>query len=161
MEFRRLTDEPLYDDSSDSGLGSLMYGGTTTIAGAQVDAVANITPIDYFGIAFAVRSGRNDLVNAEVPYLPSVELSAHYRHEFPVNVTLTADIGAYSERRAAAFVDRVAPGGFWAGLKAEYDGVERMTLFMNIENLLNRKDQVWRGYRIEPLRVDVGISYRW
>lgn len=161
MEFRRLTDEPLYDDSSDSGIGSLMYGGTTTIAGAQVDAVANITPIDYFGIAFAVRSGRNDLINAEVPYLPSVELSAHYRHEFPVNVTLTADIGAYSERRAAAFVDRVAPGGFWAGLKAEYDGIERMTLFMNIENLLNRKDQVWRGYRIEPLRVDVGISYRW
>ncbi len=161
MEFRRLTDEPLYDDPSDSGIGLLTYGGTTTIAAAQVNAVANITPIDYFGIAFAVRSGRNDRINAEVPYLPSVEFSAHYRHEFPVDLALSAEIGTYSQRRAAASVNRGVPAGFWTGLKAEYDGVERMTLFLNIENMLNRKDQVWRGYRIEPLRLDLGISYRW
>ncbi|MEX2117616.1 MAG: hypothetical protein WEB37_12090, partial [Bacteroidota bacterium] len=51
FEFRRSTDEPLYDDMADSGIGLLEYGGTTTIVGARVDAVANITPIDYFGIA--------------------------------------------------------------------------------------------------------------
>ncbi|MEX1139474.1 MAG: hypothetical protein WEB33_11220 [Bacteroidota bacterium] len=161
FEFRRSTDEPLYDDSSDSGIGLLAYGGTTTVAGVRVDAVANITPIDYFGIAITARSVRNDLIGAQVPYLPGVEFSASYRHRFPFNVTLTGEIGAYSDRRAAASVARTVPGGFWTGLKAEYDGVERMTLFMNFENVLNRKDQVWRGYRIEPLRADVGISYRW
>ncbi|MEX2117668.1 MAG: hypothetical protein WEB37_12360, partial [Bacteroidota bacterium] len=125
------------------------------------DAVANITPIDYFGIALTARSGRNDRTNAQIPYLPGFEFSASYRHVFPIDVTLTAEIGAYTERRAAAFVSRTAPGGFWSGLKAEYEGVERLTLFLNFENLLNRRDVVWRGYRVEPLRVDVGVSYRW
>lgn len=161
LEYRRSTDEPLYNDSSDSGIGSLAYGGTTTVAGVRAHAVANITPIDYFGFAFAVRSSRNDRIGAEIPYMPSVEFSANYRHEFPVHVTLTAEIGAYSERRATALIERMVPGGFWTGLNVEYDGVDRLTLFMTIENVLNRNDQVWRGYRTEPLRMDVGVSYRW
>jgi hypothetical protein len=161
FEFRRSTDEPLYDDPTGSGIGRLEYGGTTTITGVRVDAVANITPIDYFGIALTTRSGRNDRINAQVPYLPGLELSGTYRHVFPVGVTVTAEIGAYTERRAAAFVARTAPGGFWSGLKAEYEGGKRLTLFLNFENLLNRSDEVWSGYRVEPFRADAGVSFRW
>lgn len=161
FEFRRSTDEPLYDDPAASGIGRLEYGGTTTIAGARVDAVANITPIDYFGMALTARSGRNDRTNAQIPYLPGFELSASYSHMFPIDVTVTAEISAYSERRAAAVASRTAPGGFWSGLKAEYEGVERLTLFLNFENLLSRNDEVWSGYVVEPFRADLGISFRW
>jgi outer membrane receptor protein involved in Fe transport len=161
FEFRRSTDEPLYDDPTASGIGMLEYGGTTTIVAARVDAVANITPIDYFGIALTTHSGRNDRINAQVPYLPGLELSTTYRHAFPIGVTVTAEVGAYTERRAAALASRTAPGGFWSGLKAEYEGVDRLTLFLNFENLLNRKDEVWSGYRVEPFRADVGVSFRW
>jgi len=161
FEFRRSTDEPLYDDTSDSGIGALEYGGTTSIVGVRIDAVANITPIDYFGITLTARSAKNDRINAQVPYMPGFELSATWRHVFPIGVRLTAEMSAYTGRRAAALVPNTAPSGFWSGLKAEYEGIERLTLFLNFENLLNRRDQVWRGYRVEPLRADVGVSYRW
>jgi outer membrane receptor protein involved in Fe transport len=80
---------------------------------------------------------------------------------FPAGVTVTTEVGAYAERRASAFVSRTAPGGFWSGLKAEYDGGKRLTFFLNFENLLNRSDEVWSGYRVEPFRADVGVSFRW
>jgi hypothetical protein len=78
-----------------------------------------------------------------------------------VDVAVTGSISGYGSRRASAFSDRTAGGGFWCGVKAEYLGVSRLTVFLNLENLLDRSDEVWRGYRVEPFRADVGLSYRW
>ncbi|MBI4418989.1 MAG: hypothetical protein HY563_09430, partial [Ignavibacteriales bacterium] len=59
VEYQKATDVALYDDGADTGIGTFRYGGTTSILSARMDAVANITPIDYFAVAVTARSSRN------------------------------------------------------------------------------------------------------
>ena len=159
--YQQSSDIPLYDDSPESGIGTLVYGGTTTMASIRFDGVAYITPNDYFALALTARSTQNDHIGGSVPYRPGFEGSVQYRHRFPVEVSVTASLSAYGSRRATAFADRRAAGGFWSALKTNYEGISRLTLFLNLENLLDRRDEVWRGYRVEPFRVEIGLSYRW
>ncbi|HEX9615626.1 MAG TPA: hypothetical protein VGA55_08960, partial [Bacteroidota bacterium] len=159
FEYERSTGIALYDDST--GIGTLAYGGITTTASVRFDGVAYITPIDYFALAVTARSTHNDMTGGSVPYVPGFEGSGMYRHEFPEDIVVTASLSGYGSRRAAVLTDRRAAGGFWTGLKAEYVGFPRLTVFVNFENLLDRRDEVWRGYRVEPFRADMGLSYRW
>lgn len=156
-----MTDAPLYEDGSDSGIGSFRYGGTTSILAARADLVANITPIDYFSLSTTVRSSKNDETGARVPYLPGFEGSVVYRRTIMPSVEASLALNGFTERRASASGALTVPGGMWTALRIEYRGVPRLTIFANVENLLDRNDQVWRRYRVEPLRLDIGCSYRW
>lgn len=161
LEMRRMTDAPLYEDGADSGIGSFRYGGTTDVLSARVDLVANITPIDYFSLSATLRSTRNDETGGRVPYLPGFEGSVVYRRTILPSVAAALGLNTFTERLASASGGWTAPGGFWSSLRIEYRGVPRLTVFANFENLLDRDDQVWRRYRVEPLRLDIGCSYRW
>ncbi|MBI4418195.1 MAG: hypothetical protein HY563_05415, partial [Ignavibacteriales bacterium] len=142
------------------GIGTFRYGGTTSILSARMDAVANITPIDYFAVAVTARSSRNDVTSARVPYLPGFEFSALYRRTFAA-FKVTVSVNAFTERRASRVGPLTAPGGLWSGVRMEYGGIPRLKVFLNLENVLDRSDQLWRGYDVEPLRIDLGFSYRW
>ena len=43
------------------------------------------------------------------------------------------------------------------GLK--YDLTPQFNLFGKVENLLNRKDEIWVGYTVQGLRLKLGVSF--
>lgn len=159
--YRRTTDLPLYSDSADSGVGSFQYGGTTSILTVRADAVANITPNDYFAVAATANSTENDLTRASVPYIPGFELSAFYRRILSSAFEASISLNGYTQRRASVTGPLTVPGGLWSGMRLEYTGIRGLRLFVAAENIFDRNDQVWKNYRVEPFRIDLGLSYRW
>jgi len=159
--YRRTTDLPLYSDGANSGVGSFQYGGTTSLLTVRADAVANITPNDYFAVAATANSTKNDLTRARVPYIPGFEMSAFYRRILSSAFQASVSLNGYTQRRASATGSLTAPGGLWSAVRLEYTGIRGLRLFVAAENIFDRDDQAWKNYPVEPFRIDLGLSYRW
>ncbi|MBI4428230.1 MAG: hypothetical protein HY562_03840 [Ignavibacteriales bacterium] len=91
-EAKSYHDYPLYADSASQGMWVLVYGGTTTLIRYRGELFAKFSPIDYFASALVMNSSRNSLTGRAVPYVPDLEFSAAYTHDFPFGVSATGSL---------------------------------------------------------------------
>lgn len=160
LEFRSMTDYPLYADSSGTGVWLLAYGGKTTVTAYHLDGVANIRSNDYFAVKSVARLSRSTVVR-HIPYLPEFEGSVFWTHRFGSDFELSTSVGVVSSQDVD-FVGSSSVGGHvWTGLKVVYLGFADLRIFAEATNMANQNYERWKGYRAEPFRISAGLMYRW
>lgn len=160
IDYRSMTDYPLYADTAGVGIWSLEYGGKTEITTFHIDGVANIGSNDYFAGSVEARTGRNSVMN-RVPYLPGFEASLGWRHRFPFDVAVSPSASVIGAADADfAGVSEIG-SRVWTSIKIEYVGIPDLGFLVEITNLIGRKQEVWKGYRAEPFRAAAGVTYHW
>lgn len=161
LRYQSIGDYPLYADSSGKGMWTLAYAGRTKVLSFEIEAVANLTPNDYFAGALVFTDARNSMIAGRVPSIPSVQGSALYRLTLPAGIVVSPRMGYVNARRLHVEGNQKVAGYFFTGLTLEYQGLPRWTLFGDVKNLFDKRYEVWRGYRAEPFSVTLGVSARW
>jgi outer membrane receptor protein involved in Fe transport len=64
-------------------------------------------------------------------------------------------------RRVDVFGGNSIPAYLLLGLRTEYGVLQRINIFVDVQNLTDRRFEVWRGYRADPFMISAGASYRW
>ena len=161
VRWEQWKDEPLYADTAGTGLWTLEYAGTTTRLEAELEAFANLSANDYVAVSIVGRSSRIDETSVPVPYVPEAEGSASYRHRFALGIDLLARVSVFGRRNTQLDREDFLDGYAIAGLRAEYSPLEPLTVFVDLDNLLDVRYEVWKGYRAHPFLLTAGVSYTW
>lgn len=161
VRWEQWNDEPLYADTSGLGVWSLFYQGATTRLEAELEAFANLSPNDYVAVSVIGRSSRITETSIAVPYAPEAEVSLSYRHEFAFGVDLLARVSVFGRRNAQLDREEFLGGYAIAGLRLEYSPLAPLAVFVDADNLLDVRYEVWKGYRAHPFLLTAGVSYAW
>lgn len=157
--FAILEDDPRYVDSAGVGVWMLKSDGRTNRTSARLELFANITAIDYFGVALFLQTGSNN--GRAIPYLPAGELSVSYTREFPFGLTISPTFSYTGRRWTDEARLHSLPGFPMVSVEARYRVLDRLSVLVRGENLMNTRYDLWKGYRAEPLMLHAGIRYAW
>ena len=142
-------------------MGRFFYSGTTTLASYRVDLFAKFSTNSYFAFALTVNSAKNSVTQGKIPYVSDFEVASWYRHTFPFGLIVSPRLN-FVERRSVDVLSGARLPEFWlAGLRLEYALWAPFDVFLDLQNLTDRKYEEWRGYRAAPFMMHAGISYRW
>lgn len=154
-------DAPLYSDPFMTGIGRLTYGGKTRILSFRAEGFAKFTPNDYVGMTLVVRSSENTATKLQVPYLPTVEAVGTYTHAFPFGAVAAVQVLYQGQRETDLVVSQKLAGFFLVDLGAEYDLFSSFKLFLKLQNITNKRYELWKGYLAPPFLFSAGASFRW
>jgi hypothetical protein len=154
-------DEPLFSDSTERGVWELEYLGTTTRLEVELEAFANISSNGYFAVSIVARSSKVRETSVSVPYLPETEVSLLYGHDFPGGITLLPRLSFFGRRNTRLEGEQFLNGYAIAGLRAEYAPLPSLKVFADLDNLLDVRYEVWKGYQGHPFLMTAGVSYSW
>ncbi len=160
--YQSIKGHPLYTDLFASpGMGRFFYSGTTTLASYRVDLFAKFSTNSYFAFALTVNSAKNSVTQGKIPYVSDFEVASSYRHTFPFGLIVSPRLN-FVDRRSVDVLSGAKLPEFWlAGLRLEYALWAPFDVFLDLQNLTDRKYEEWRGYRAAPFMIHAGISYRW
>lgn len=161
LRYQSIADYALSSDSAASGIWNYWYAGRTKMASMQLDVVANVGANDYFAGALVFLDAVNTALDGSVPYVPSFQGSALYRFTTSFDLVVSPRIGYIHSRRADVKSQQTVSGYLSSGVRAEYHGVPGWTFAADVQNILNARYEIWRGYRAAPFSVTVGASVRW
>ena len=150
----------LMTDPLGSGIWSLSYG-LAKFWSYRAEAFAKLTPNDYVSATVTVNSTEGAPGGRAVPYVPKFETAASYTHWFPFGLSVSPTISYQGVREAGFAVSQELPGFFLAGLRAEYEPIVPLTVFVDLHNISNKKYELWKGYQAPPFMVTGGLSFRW
>lgn len=152
---------PIAVESAAGGLWNVEYFGRTRILSFEGELFARITDRDDLGASVTVRSSRNSVTQAAIPYLPSVSLSTLYQHRFPFDLTVGASLQLIGERytdlSAMSTLDPVTV----LDLKGEFMIIRPLSVALMFNNILDRKQTLWDGYSGIGRNIAVSLSYTW
>ncbi len=161
VTYEKVDDIPFYVDSTRSGQWKLKYSGQTNFFRPNLQVFANISPNDYFRIAVLGNFMKNPNTGNRVPYLPEMEASIFYSHKFSFGLGLHPRIEYLHERPISIDSTIKLPGFMLAHFDIEYTGLSPMSVFVNFNNVLNKKYEIWDRYRGLPFTVRAGLSVKW
>jgi len=96
-----------------------------------------------------------------VPYQPSLKTNLSYGYNLPFGLKTGARLTYASSSYADSLNTFEIPGILDLSLHFSFEIVKNFDLFSDINNLFNRNNYYWRGYREKPADFIVGIDYRW
>lgn len=161
MEWQSSVDQPLYSDTTSPGVWSFLYGGRTTKASFSAEIFAKFLANDYFASKVLVNLTRNSITGGEVPYTPLVDLSGSYARSFTEQLTVTSTLALIVQRKDKVVNASTLGNVVLLGVRGEYQALNQVSLFLDVQNLLNRKYEFWKGYQETPLILSAGLSFHW
>lgn len=161
VEAKSSRDYPLYADSTSQGMWLLAYGGTTTVVNYKGELFAKFSPNDYFASALVMSPSRNSVTGKGIPYLPDVELSATYSHEFPAGVSVTGDLTFFRGQVDNVVNASTLKGALLLDARAEYRMLSFLRTFLELRNITNERYELWKGYQAFPFTMAVGLTAVW
>lgn len=96
-----------------------------------------------------------------IPYQPKISASVSYGYNFDFGLYAEPKIyfnsSTYSDINNSNKIDSFIN----LGLKFEYKFVPNFAINAGINNIIDRKNIIWNGYREAPLDVMAGFTYKW
>lgn len=129
-----------------------------SISTLRADASWNITTSDRIAAQGALRTGRDEMQDAPIPYLPDFQVSGLYSHRFPFALTVTGTLELIGSRPGDP--GRL-PARLNIGVNAEIWPTEHIGAFATISNLFDQRGEFWDGYPERPMFFMIGLSGRW
>lgn len=102
-----------------------------------------------------------DTSGYKIPFNPAVELYAAYGYTLPVGITAKAGI----KLRGTQYADLL--NNEWMGayhtffLEMGYALSREFLFTFKIDNLLNRKNYIWKNYQETPFNMVAGVTFQW
>lgn len=116
-----------------------------------------------YGILYGSFSFRDtrDTSNSIVPYNSAIVADLHYSY----NINAKFNAGFSVDFRSGSFTDltntKKAEGLFDLGLNLGYQVNTKFMWTFEVNNLINRSNYLWDGYKEQPLDVVAGFKYQW
>jgi hypothetical protein len=164
VRYRRIREYPIFVETLNSGIWNVGYGGMTSIVSLESEALYTITDNDLFTGTLTIQNASNDILDAEVPYIPSMVLSAFYQHRFSKRLMTEASMswmGHQANLNSSAPVYSSVGPHLLLNAKAEYGIMEYVRIFLNMSNILNQQYEQWNRYRELPFMMAAGIVLQW
>ncbi len=161
VSYERVNDLALLVDPAGIGFFQLFYGGVTELWNFRTESFAKLTPNDYVTATLSINASKNNVTQLSVPYLPDFELIGSYTHRFPVGIAVVPNLRYLDTREVGFLTSRQLPGHLLLGLQAEYEPISTVRLIIEIENMLDKRYELWKGYQGAPFLVSGGLSFRW
>jgi hypothetical protein len=161
VSYERVYDLALLEDPAGIGFTQLQYGGATDLWNFKTESFAMLTPNDYVTATLSINATKNSMTQLSVPYLPDFELVGSYTHRFPVGIALVPNFRYNHTREVGFLASQQLPGYLLLGLQAEYEPISTLRLIVEIDNMLDKRYEVWKGYQGAPFLVSGGLSFRW
>jgi len=161
VSYQYVNDYGLYIDPLGTGIGTLNYAGKTTLWQYQAEGFAKLTPNDYVSGKVSVNSTDNSVTALAIPYIPEFEVGGSYTHWFPYNIGVSPSVSYTGRRETGSVVSQQLPGYFLFGVRAEYEPVIPLSVFIDLHNITNKKYELWKGYQAPPFMITGGVSFRW
>ncbi len=172
-KYQRIRDFPLFVDPSTLLYAAVVvvqqypdwdanYDGTTRVVSLNGEILVDLTSADRLGGNVTLLSSHNSETDGEVPYLPPVQLSSSYTHQFPFG--LSTQVSARFVGRRAVYLYSDSPklsSYFLLNAGAEYRVHKNFTLFFHLNNIFDEHYSLWNRYQEIPFSLLGGISVRW
>jgi len=136
----------------------LRYDGSSTVLDLQGDfahAFSDRTRLQ--GMAL-FRTSHNDVVDGDIPYLPSYEVRVLLQHDFPFDLRLQSTLQLAGEQHSSE--GEALPAWLLLGLELEYRVTQNVAAFLRFDNLLDQSYENWDDYRERPFFMMGGVVIR-
>jgi len=138
-----------------------VYQGTSSLMNYQADLFANFDSNSYFALTAAWNVTKNSTTQLKIPYIPEFQTTGMYTRTILPGLSVSPWLSFVGRRAADLSGGRRLPSYLLMGLKADYAGLGSLHLFVDVQNVTDKKYEEWRGYRAAPFLVSVGTSYHW
>jgi hypothetical protein len=172
VSYQRIHDFPLYNDPSVyfypdvSPLPfvnwSVVYGGTTRITSLTGEILLDLTTNDRVTGTATMLSSHNSDTGEQVPYLPPIQVSSSYLHQFPFGLSMQVSARFVGRRPFDLYSSsRKLDSYFLLGANIEYRVVKNFILFLQLNNIFDERYSVWNRYQEVPFTALGGFSVKW
>ena len=96
-----------------------------------------------------------------VPYHPNFSLSTFYRNKISEKFSFETKLKYVDEVYFSPNKREKLPSSMDLGVKVEYYLSANLNLFVDIENVLNRKNYYLKYYQSKPMDIVFGVNYKW
>lgn len=116
-----------------------------------------------FGEFFASVQFQNvtDINDFKIPYKPELKADVFYGYMFNFGLYSKLKLNYSQSSYTNLLNTQTIPSYIDLGLYLKYSIFDSFALTCDFQNLLNRKDFLWKGYEEKPLDVILGIEYSW
>ncbi len=136
----------------------LRYDGSSTVLDLRGDLAHAFSDNTRIQGNAVFRSTQNDVVDGDIPYLPTYEARVLLQHDFPFDLRLQSSILLAGEQRNAE--EQALPGWLLLGLELEYRILDAVAIFLRFDNILDQKYERWDDYRERPFFMMGGVVVR-
>jgi len=161
IKWQSSVDQPLYSDIPSKGIWFLVYEGRTTKTSFSAEIFAKFLANDYFASKVSVNLTRISITGGEVPYIPLVEVSGSYTRSLTEQIRVTSTLALVVQRKDNVVNASTLGNIVLLGARGEYQALNQVSLYLDVQNLLDRKYEFWRGYQEIPLVLSAGLSFHW
>jgi outer membrane receptor protein involved in Fe transport len=164
IRYQRIRDYPICIEDHDSGVWNIGYDGLVSIVSFETEALYSLSENDFLTASLTIQNATNDILDAEVPDEPSVQLSTFYQHRFSKRLATEATVTWIGHRAnlssSHATYSSVDPY-LTVSAKGEYRITEYVHMFLSMDNLLNQHYEHWKHYLELPFTMTAGIVLQW
>lgn len=97
----------------------------------------------------------------KIPYKPLLNGSLSYGFLFNFGLYSKVKVSYSSTIYTDLLNTNKLPDYITLGLLLKYNLIENIAITCDLQNILNRKNYIFKGYQEKPLDIIVGIEYRW
>jgi outer membrane receptor protein involved in Fe transport len=136
----------------------LRYDGSSTVLDLRGDLAHMFSDDTRIQGSVVFRTAQNDVVDGDIPYLPTYEARVLLQHDFPFGLRLQSSVLLAGEQHNAD--GQPLPGWLLLGLELEYRIIDPVALYLRFDNILDQKYERWDDYRERPFFMMGGVVVR-
>ncbi|MDT8325227.1 MAG: hypothetical protein RRA94_14035 [Bacteroidota bacterium] len=136
----------------------LRYDGSSSILDFRGDLAHSFNENTRLQGSAVFRTSHNDVVDGDIPYLPSYEVRLLLQHDFPFDLRLQSSVQLAGEQHNAE--GQALPAWLLLGLELEYRILDSVALFLRFDNILDQRYERWDDYRERPFFMMGGVLVR-
>lgn len=126
---------------------------------AYAELFWDLTDLQRITARLNINMTNQDSTNKELTYVPAVQFSTNYHHNFTKEFGIIFDVNYIGSRFADLENNIKLDSYFDVNLRGEYYFSENLGAFVNLENIFNQEIYIWNGYRQRGIFAQLGVLY--
>jgi hypothetical protein len=120
----------------------------------------HLGPFGYFYGDAAYYSTKN-AASKFLPYNPEFVLSGTYGYDINSNFSIKTVLDFASRSYTNIENTTIISNNIEISFQLDYTLVNELKLFLDLNNLINRNNFIWKNYKQKPLDIVFGVDYSW
>jgi outer membrane receptor protein involved in Fe transport len=148
------------DNLSSAGFFDLVTANDVKKINVYSNANFHLGPFGYFYGEAAINDVKDNNGNY-IPYTPKISASLVYGYNFKMGVGFKLKYDFKKDYYTNIVYTQIISGYHNFAVSLNYEFIKNLSITLDLENLLNRKNYLWNGYEEKPFDIIAGIDYRW
>ncbi|HVN48279.1 MAG TPA: hypothetical protein VMU30_05595, partial [Bacteroidota bacterium] len=161
LQVRSIANYGVFTDSAMQGVWNIQYLGRATFFAFVIETFATLTRNDYFSSSLDLQSMHHEVYGSHIPYVPSLEFNGYYVHDFTQQISGILTVHCVGKRDADVNGNGTLPAYVLVDVQGRYSILQWLDVKLGINNITNKKYDVWQGYQEFPCMLLAGCAVQW